>query len=657
MAMNQYFALKKRHLRIILFLLPVLLYLNTLRNNYALDDSMVITQNIYVKQCIKGIGDIFRTETFTGFFKQKKELVQGGRYRPLSLASFAIEQEFFGEKPGLSHGINAVLYGLLCLVLFELLCQLLLQLDPECGSIPIAFLAVILFACHPLHTEVVANIKGRDELLAGLFFLLSLLYLLKSFSISSVPAALASGIFLFLALLSKENAIALIPVGIMLFLFRIKSRRVNSAYLGFIFLFIGAFMYLFIRYRVIGTLSGSESNELMNNPFIEAHHGEKLPTILFTWLLYLKLLIIPYPLTYDYYPYHIALQTWANPVVIFSLLLHLMILAVGIYYFHRNKLVAFAIFFYFLLLLPVSNLFINIGSFMNERFLFLPSVGFSLLAGYLIYSLVFNESVQPGVRKVGVALSSLALILFMLLTVNRNTNWKDNLTLFTHDVRISSESAKGNCAAGGILYETAMKNKSSAESKEMLSKAAFHLDKAISIYPNYVDALLLSGNVYFELNHDLSRVINLYGKIFNLAPDYELAYQNMEKILSATKDPIQRKNGYRMILQRRPNDFQANYQMGVTYGKMMLQLDSAIIFLSKAVQLQPDNKLANRDLGVAYAMSGKFNESLPYLEKLVKIVPDDADNYINLGITYQKLGRIVEANAMYAHAEALKQVH
>lgn len=652
--MPESFFQKKTNLYLILFIIPVLLYLNTVTNEYALDDSIVITQNSYVKQGFKGIGKIFSTETFTGFFKKKKDLVQGGRYRPLSVASFAFEHALYGEKPGLSHIINALLYGLLCMVLFELLRHLILYLDPKARNVSVAFLAVLLFAIHPIHTEVVANIKGRDELLAGLFFLLSFLCLLKSFTNSSIYLSLATGVCFFLALLSKENAIALIPVAILLIVFRTKAWNIKALRLGFLFLIVGASSYLLIRYRVIGSFSGSVSQELMNNPFFEAHNGEKIPTILYTLLLYLKLLVFPYPLTYDYYPYHIALQTWTAPWVIISALLHLLLIIAGFYFFRKKSIISFAILFYFILLLPVSNLFVNIGSFMNERFIFLPSIGFALIAGNLLDDIIFRKKEEAVPRKVGIALLTLILLFFSFITVNRNTIWKNNLTLFTHDVKISSGSAKGNCAAGGILYETALKTDSQRNRKEMLKESVDYLDKAISIYPNYVDALLLSGNAHFELNRNIPKVLACYSKIFSLAPGYELAYQNLNKMLAATNDPSQRKTGYRIILQYKPNDFDANYQIGVTYGKMLNQLDSAIFFLSNAARLQDGNKLVNRDLGVAFAMNGEYLKSLPFFEKLVQLYPDDADNYINLGITYQNLGKTIEARAMYAKAEALK---
>ena len=207
----------------IIVLLPLVLYFNTLFNNYALDDSIVITDNVYVKKGVAGINEIFSTETFTGFFKKKKDLVEGGRYRPLSVATFAIEYELWKLNPALSHFINILLYALLCLVLLKFLEKILFFLGENHNYTTIAFFAALIFAIHPVHTEVVANIKGRDEILAVLFSLLSLLFMMRCLEYSPLINGLISGLMLFMALLSKENALTVIPISLILILFNLKS--------------------------------------------------------------------------------------------------------------------------------------------------------------------------------------------------------------------------------------------------------------------------------------------------------------------------------------------------------------------------------------------------------------------------------------------------
>jgi tetratricopeptide (TPR) repeat protein len=242
---------------------------------------------------------------------------------------------------------------------------------------------------------------------------------------------------------------------------------------------------------------------------------------------------------------------------------------------------------------------------------------------------------------------------FSIKTIARNLDWKDNYTLFIHDVKISSESAKGNVTAGGILLDKAGTEKDELIKKGYLNQSIKYLDKSLSIYPGYVDALLLAGNAYFQRDKDYNKVYRYYGMIFRQAPGYELAFNNYKIMLAAAKNPIDKKKGYLHILSFHPDDFDANYQLGSTYGKLLNNLDSALIFLNRAVKINPESKDANMDMGVALAMNGDIEKSIPYLEKTVRLDPQNPSNYINLGLSYLKMGYQERANEMFAKAKSL----
>ena len=110
-------------------MLSMAVYLNTLSFEHALDDDIVIVNNIFTEKGIKGIPDLLTKDSFHGFFKKKKNLVSGGRYRPLSLITFALENELFGKEKTngsfehnarIGHAINILLYGLCCLMVIGL---------------------------------------------------------------------------------------------------------------------------------------------------------------------------------------------------------------------------------------------------------------------------------------------------------------------------------------------------------------------------------------------------------------------------------------------------------------------------------------------------------------------------------------------------------
>ena len=210
----------KNYIYGIIIVFTFILYSNTIFNEYALDDAIVITQNEFTKQVVSGIKDILSTELFTGFFGVQKNLVSGGRYRPLSLVTFAIEYEFLGQNPHFSHFINILLYALTCILIFIVLSKLLSKYRAKRWWVSIPFITTILFVAHPIHTEVVASVKGRDEIFTLLGVFLTLLFTLKYLDLKKTKYLVYSFIAFFLALLSKENAItfiAIIPLSVYFF--------------------------------------------------------------------------------------------------------------------------------------------------------------------------------------------------------------------------------------------------------------------------------------------------------------------------------------------------------------------------------------------------------------------------------------------------------
>ena len=157
----------------IIIIICAVFYINTLSNQFALDDVMVLTGNNSVKQGIGGLGDILIKDSFYGYIGNGSDL-SGGRWRPLSLIVYAIEYQFFGDNPGIYHFNNFLLYIFCCLILFKFLREFIFKSNHLA-----AFIATLIFAIHPIHTEVVANIKSLDEILSLLLLLLTLYYSFK----------------------------------------------------------------------------------------------------------------------------------------------------------------------------------------------------------------------------------------------------------------------------------------------------------------------------------------------------------------------------------------------------------------------------------------------------------------------------------------------
>ena len=136
-----------------------LLYCNTLGHGFILDDVMVLKDNVLVKQGIKAIPELLSTPHMRGYL-----IIPNDLYRPLSLVMFAIEYQFFGLNPTVGHFFNILTFMGYVVMLF-----LFMNKFFDGKKTAIAFIAALIFAVHPIHTEVVANIKSRDELLCYFF--------------------------------------------------------------------------------------------------------------------------------------------------------------------------------------------------------------------------------------------------------------------------------------------------------------------------------------------------------------------------------------------------------------------------------------------------------------------------------------------------------
>ena len=283
---------------VVLIALAFLLYGNSLGHDYVLDDQMVITKNAYVQEGRKGLPDIFSYDSFMGYFQNEDNLylLPGGRYRPLSLATFAMETEWFGiGKPAISHGINIFLYGFTAFLLFIVLTKMLPPAAEKTWLTGIPFLAAVIWLMHPLHTEVVANIKGRDEILSLLFSLGSLWASLLYIDRNKKRWLALALLFLFFGMLAKENAltfIAVIPLSC--YFFRQVSFQQLVRFTGL--LLIPVLLFIIIRYRALGFFfdHGHPVNDIMNDPFIGLSSTERYSTVFYTLGWYIKLLFLTY---------------------------------------------------------------------------------------------------------------------------------------------------------------------------------------------------------------------------------------------------------------------------------------------------------------------------------------------------------------------------
>ena len=629
------FIYNKAMICVLIMVVSFVLYGKTLGYGYTQDDAIVITDNMYTKDGVSGISGILGNDTFYGFFKKegKQFLVEGGRYRPLTLVFFATGWEIFGEKEGAPldknptsakyfHFFTVLFYGLTGIVLYLLFIKMLRPSKGDNFAYFVSFVAAMLFITHPIHTEVVANIKGQDEIVALLGSLAAMYFSLKGYYEKNITFTILAGVAFFLALLAKENPITFLAVLPLTYFVFTKAQTKEIVMQTVPFLIAGV-VFLIIRQSVLGGGFGSENMELMNNPFIKIENGkyiaysggEKMATIFYTLGQYVKLLLFPHPLTHDYYPYHVGTMTFGDWRVILSFLMYIGLGVYALMGILKKDIVAFGIAFYIITLSIVSNIVFPVGTNMAERFMFMPSVGFCLVIGVLAYRfakyLSGTKKLDTSNFMMPLAFVGVAVLLFSYKTNDRNSAWESNYKLFSTDVEVSKNSAKLRNSMGGSTIEEATKlPETNPERNILLNEAVVHLNEAIRIHPNYKNAYLLLGNANQYLKK-FDEAIQFYNKALQLDSEYSDAENNLT---------LAYRNG------------------GKHHGEITRNIQKSIQYLEIAHQRDASDIETLRLLGIAYGMSGNGSKAVEYLEKALKLQPNNPSIMFNLGIALNQFG-------------------
>lgn len=601
------------------------MYFPTVQNGNALDDYLIILENDFVQQGVEGIPDIFSHNYADG-----GKNFNDGLYRPLTPATFALEISILGKHTqSVSHFINVI--GFALLLFFMAL--LLLELG---ASKEVVLVATLLFAIHPIHTEVVANIKGRDDLFSLLFGVLFGWYFIKGLKQFSVSNALLTGLFISLALFSKETSVTyflLFP----LLAYALPSVKLTTLVVRILPFGLITVLFFALRTWVIDNMLGVPDpglHSLLSNPIAHAfdagNTGEAIGTGFWLQAKYLGMMLIPYPLIHDYSYNLIPLTGLASIKGIAGVVVFLGgALLAGYYGLLKQKLWALALAFYMGSLFITSNLLVHIGALFAERFLFIPSFG-------LLIALALGwEKIPKSMAKAKWGVLAILLVIGSVVSWQRNTEWKDNLTLFGTDLAKGPESARIQYNYGTEIIKVA-RARNEGKNGPNWRKAEMGYLKALEIYPDYFDALNNIGTAYQSVNdyanaeRHLKRLTEInaeYGKgWFNLG----LVYHNWgkhQKCIDALKE-------YNALNSKKDGSW---FLMAKSAGELQ-QFDKAKEYLEKAIALKPGEADFYQLLGTANAMLGDQVNAEKALKKALNIKPRHLDTRRNLAIFYLSNG-------------------
>jgi len=359
----------------------------------------------------------------------------------------------------------------------------------------LALIGALAFLIHPVHTEVVANIKSADELLAFLFLIITYDRLLRWVKTSRKSDLVLAGISYVAALFSKESAAvsgAMIPVLLLVFTGE-GMRSVLKRTLPFLLLTL-----FFIAVRLSVSQVPEPVRDLPNSPYLLASGQQKVATVLLVLGEYVRLLFYPSPLIFDYGYNHIPYVGLSDLRAVAAGIFYISLLAFGIQRTVRRRPEGFFLLAYLSGILFVSNLFFDVGPMMADRFLFTP--GFFFITAFLL--LVDRLSTfllprQPWLLPVALVLISSPFAFSK--TVSRNAEWKDNRTLYTSDLKKAPGSYRVLAFNGMVTCEEAETINDSLQKSSKYREAISLFEKAFVVYPSYKMMFSNWGFAYYSL--------------------------------------------------------------------------------------------------------------------------------------------------------------
>ncbi len=441
---------------VLLISLTVVVYLNTLANAFAYDDIPIIVNNPNVHRLD------WSALWLRGYWSHVTG--GGGNYRPLTVSTFAVEYQLWGGRPAGYHLVNILLHAANVVWLFHLLRRYRVVLG-------LSSLAAALFAVHPVHTEAVANIVGRAELL-GMFFggLMWWSWLQgRRGGVKGWGWRAVSALAYLAAVLSKENMIVL-PAALFAGEWLAgRFRRLGALQAAGPFV---VFLVVLIPYFWLRMLAGEgveQQVEAGHVPLAGRNLWERCIIMAGVGVTWYRLVILGYPLQMIYSIREFDLTPTLQWRVLVGLAITAGLVGLAVVCHRRVPLVTFAVAFWFITLAVTSNVLLPLGTLLAERWLYLPSV-----AAVLLVSVAVWRSVHAGsALRLGALVGTAGLLVFYsVVTVWRNRDWQNNVTVFESLVATAPNNPSGYMMLGHELMTT------DPVRTRRLQEAALELDPA-----------------------------------------------------------------------------------------------------------------------------------------------------------------------------------
>jgi len=565
---------------ILLALISILAYSNSLKNSFIWDDRLVIVDNDFIKSW-KNIPAIFTKAYLTPVSKMPYlgmyDIGSGETcYRPIVTVTYFFNYSIWQLNPFGYHFTNILLH-IFNALLFYFLAALIIK-DKKA-----AFLASLLFTLHPVNSEAVNVISFREDLLAGLFYLSSFILYIKLDSWKhrkKVYFYILSLILFMLALFSKEMALSL-PLILVLYDYLFEgagsfptphpeersdegSLKILRRYWGYIGVTL---FYIWVRFFVINIPQASAG-------YIGGNFYTNFLTMARVVSNYIQWLFIPLNIaaTLPDDPILISRSLFDVRVLI-SLVLIIAFFIIAIMIRKKSKEISFAIIWFFITLIPVSNI-LPITNYMAARYLYIPAIGF-----YLLLSMALGNLRSWTRYAVGITI----LTFYFIVTFISNFEWRDDITLWSGMVKKYPNNALAHSGLGASFMN-----------KNLLDSAIGEYKTALSLDPMYAGDYDKLGVCYYKKGL-LSEAEKAFKKAMDLDANLLSAYVNLGSLLGHKGLYEEAIVYFKVVLTREPRYVQAYDNLGVTYARMK-QWVWARRMWNKALEINPGYKKAQDNL-------------------------------------------------------------
>uniref|UniRef100_A0A7N4NWC1 dolichyl-phosphate-mannose--protein mannosyltransferase n=1 Tax=Sarcophilus harrisii TaxID=9305 RepID=A0A7N4NWC1_SARHA len=641
--------------------------------DFVFDDSEAIVNNKDLR-AETPLGDLWQHD----FWGSKLSSNNSHKsYRPLTVLTFRINYYLSGGfYPVSFHIVNILLHCSISVLMIDVFSILFGGLQYNKGrrlnlAPKSSLLAALFFAVHPVHTECVAGIVGRADLLGALFFLLSFLGYCQAFRESnkegtqfSIFWVLLSILLSAMAMLCKEQGITVLgfnavfdalvisKLNILEIVQKVRHKEKSLENIGWLkngsllfrltLLFSGGATILYMRWRIMGT--GPPVFTEVDNPasfadsiFIRAINYN------YYYSLNAWLLLCPWWLCFDWsmgcIPLIKSVSDWRIIALaaLWFCLIGLICQALCSEDSHKRRILTLGLGFLIIPFLPASNLFFRVGFVVAERVIYLPSIGYCVLLtyGFGILSKHTKKKVHYNIGKnLADKGDQIAAIRYYREAVRLNPKYvhaMNNLGNILKERNELQEAEELLSLAVRIQpdFAAAWMNLGIVQnSLRRFGEAERSYWTAIKYRRKYPDCYYNLGRLYADLNRPLE-ALNAWRNATFLKPEHTLAWNNMIILLDNTGNLAQAEAVGREALELIPSDHSIMFSLANVLGKSQKYKESEALFL-KAIKANPNAANYHGNLAVLYHRWGNFDLAKKYYEvslKLDPLAPGTKENY------------------------------